>query len=81
MNYEANGEVTIAVQAIEELLFCAAIEFGADHPKIKRLDDVAFSMKVSLPNERLGEFYRYAKEQLDLQLGEGVVEYLQLIAK
>lgn len=37
MNYEANGEVTIAVQAIEELLFCAAIEFGADHPKIKRL--------------------------------------------
>ncbi|WP_236629924.1 hypothetical protein [Exiguobacterium sp. KRL4] len=81
--YEVQGEVTVSVQAIEELLLCTVIDFGATVIRMKRLsgDAIAFSMKVHVEEKQLAALYQHLREQVNLQLGEEVLDYLQLIAK
>ncbi|WP_214846579.1 hypothetical protein [Exiguobacterium sp. s193] len=81
--YENKGEVTVSMQAIEELLLCAIIEFGAVCTRIKRLptEGVGFSLKVTATAQQLPGLYRGLREQVSLQLGDGVVDYLQLVTK
>jgi len=53
MTYEEymQGDVTVSVQAIEELLACAIEDYGVNHSRIKRMDreEIAFSVKVDAP--------------------------------
>lgn len=82
-HYDVQGEVTVAVQAIEELLLCTVVDFGGSVIRIKRLsqDTISFSMKVSVVPAQLPALYHHLREQVNLQLGEDVLDYLQLIAK
>lgn len=82
-HYDVQGEVTVAVQAIEELLLCTVVDFGGSVIRIKRLsqDTISFSMKVSVAPAQLPALYHHLLEQVNLQLGEDVLDYLQLIAK
>ncbi|RJP00535.1 hypothetical protein D3D03_07010 [Exiguobacterium sp. RIT452] len=82
-HYDVQGEVTVAVQAIEELLLCTVVDFGGSVIRIKRLsqDTISFSMKVSVAPAQLPALYHHLREQVNLQLGEDVLDYLQLIAK
>ncbi|MGX8176131.1 hypothetical protein ACWS7L_01440 [Exiguobacterium artemiae] len=81
--YKVQGEVTVSVQAIEELLLCTVVDFGATVVRIKRVSDdsISFSLKVHVDPSRLAALYHYLREQMNIQLGEDVLDYLQLIAK
>ncbi|MDX1258483.1 hypothetical protein [Exiguobacterium sp. K1] len=81
--YQVTGAVTVSVQAIEELLLCTVLDFGATVARIKRLsgDSVSFSLKVQVDATRLPDLYHYLREQVNIQLGEDVLDYLQLVAK
>ncbi|WP_236549965.1 hypothetical protein [Exiguobacterium oxidotolerans] len=81
--YQNKGEVTVSVQAIEELLLCAVIEFGVICTRIKRLptEGISFSLKVTATVQQLPALYMGLREQVRLQLGDGVVDYLQLVTK
>ncbi|HBQ75743.1 MULTISPECIES: hypothetical protein [Exiguobacterium] len=85
MTYEEymQGDVTVSIQAIEELLACAVEDYGIHHSRIKRMDreEIAFSVKVNAPATSLHALYLHVREQLGIQLGDDVVSYVQFVAR